>query len=584
MTQILELSTLLQAADPRFSKSLRPKKAATLAAPLPRIQQAKLNREAATEVAHQEVSKWNDLVKQNREAEHLIFPVNPKVTEGHSTASLIASFQPMNAFENQINDLLQPSATDEKSISAFETQQLSLLPPSEVKKRQDALRLQRDLMFSEEKRAKRIAKIKSKSYRRVHRKRIHEDAVDDEEAERIRAKERMTLRHKNTGKWAKKMKGRKDEGVQQMISEQLRRGEELRRKIRGIEDNESDDFTEEEAIERVMEEPQEVEGLEWKSGIMGMKFIQTAMMLRKRKNDEEISGFEPEIVKEQLPGRRKFTGPNGNIEESESRMTTADADEEEWTGINEMNLKTTKAFLFKYNTDFPDGILSPGANPWIMQLENSSNVQNTSPNPWLSHENQISIKTSSKNIPSKHQKLLSQSREDDAHLSEDEVEINLDDHLQITHSKDLSIQQRDLVKRAFAGDDVVRDFDSEKKAVQGEEGDQEIDETLAGWGLWTGKGIKNMKKRKIVKVIPGINKSKRKDRKLKNVIINEKRVAKNTKYTTPSIPYPYETREQYHRAMGIPLGAEWNTLEFGQRMRMPRIVVKEGGRVVSGLE
>lgn len=58
-----------------------------------------------------------------------------------------------------------------------------------------------------------------------------------------------------------------------------------------------------------------------------------------------------------------------------------------------------------------------------------------------------------------------------------------------------------------------------------EEIPKEEDVTLPGWGSWSGPGVQASVKKVVVPPKPGsgIESSKRKDAKLKNVIINEKR-------------------------------------------------------------
>ena len=100
---------------------------------------------------------------------------------------------------------------------------------------------------------------KSKTYRRIKKKEreklakhlgeMDEDEVDEEvrmRREVNRAKERATLRHKNTGKWAKAMnsRGELDEDQRREINEMLNRGDKLRRRIHGQvsgSDDESED-------------------------------------------------------------------------------------------------------------------------------------------------------------------------------------------------------------------------------------------------------------------------------------------------------------------------------------------------------
>ena len=56
-----------------------------------------------------------------------------------------------------------------------------------------------------------------------------------EDAELARAKERLTLKHRNSSRWARRALKRgmdvMDEGTKAAVAEQLRLGEELRRKV-----------------------------------------------------------------------------------------------------------------------------------------------------------------------------------------------------------------------------------------------------------------------------------------------------------------------------------------------------------------
>lgn len=147
---------------------------------------------------------------------------------------------------------------------------LATLDPADLAARQAELRRQRDLMYRAERKAKRVAKIKSKAYRRIHRKAKEREAADgpqmsledlaeldaidggnraEEERARLeiqRAKERATLKHSGKGgRWAKKIDGL--EGLEEernaSIRDMVSRREELRKKIAGIDDDgEMDEF------------------------------------------------------------------------------------------------------------------------------------------------------------------------------------------------------------------------------------------------------------------------------------------------------------------------------------------------------
>jgi U3 small nucleolar RNA-associated protein 14 len=91
----------------------------------------------------------------------------------------------------------------------------------------------------------------------------------------------------------------------------------------------------------------------------------------------------------------------------------------------------------------------------------------------------------------------------------------------------VAFQQQELINRAFAGDGFEQDFALEKEAAIAEDAPKEEDLTLPGWGSWTGQGVKRRAtEKKLIRKVPGIDASKRKDAKLKNVIIQEKTVKK----------------------------------------------------------
>jgi len=115
----------------------------------------------------------------------------------------------------------------------------------------------RNLLFKHEMKAKRVKAIKSKTFHRHNRKTGAMKVIDGETGEEIgdddaalegldpdnsaeakreylRAQERMLLKHKNTSRWAKRAikKGLAHlPGTKEAIAEQLRIGQELKRKI-----------------------------------------------------------------------------------------------------------------------------------------------------------------------------------------------------------------------------------------------------------------------------------------------------------------------------------------------------------------
>jgi U3 small nucleolar RNA-associated protein 14 len=149
------------------------------------------------------------------------------------------------------------------------------------------------------------------------------------------------------------------------------------------------------------------------------------------------------------------------------------------------------------------------------------------------------------------------------------------------------LSQAEIIRRAFAGDDVEVEFEAEKKATIAEEDDKIIDNTLPGWGNWVGEGIskreqKRHKGRFLTKQ-EGIKPQDRKDAKLKHVIINQKRLKKNVAYLASTLPFPFTNRAEYERSIRMPIGTEWNVKETHLANTKPRVLVKPG-RIIAPME
>lgn len=182
----------------------------------------------------------------------------------------------------------------------------------------------------------------------------------------------------------------------------------------------------------------------------------------------------------------------------------------------------------------------------------------------------------------KHQSRVVESAKSKKARKQDNILIDTSDTLDLVTQdreadtdKGISFKQ-DMIKRAFAGDDIVEEeFMAEKRQRIADEGDQEIDMTLPGWGGWGGEGMKAPKKR-FVKKIQGVAVEKRQDRDLKNVIISEKSDKKSDKYQVKSVPYPFESVEQYEAYLKMPMGQQWTTETTHQKLIKPRVIVKPG--------
>ncbi|KAG2107854.1 Utp14 protein-domain-containing protein, partial [Suillus cothurnatus] len=326
------LTTLKKSMKALTSASNKTK---TLSAPLPQRAQERLDREAAYEQTKEEVDKWSATMKHIKQAiinlihqiyfaEHLSFPLQAQPEGRVSNMELAAKFKPSNELESAVDNLLKSAQLRDQDIAGTEALKMAHLSAEEVATRRAELRMMRELAFRADKKAKRIAKIKSKTYRRIRKKQRErlggeegdvdvdvEDAGAQLKAEVERARERATLRHKTTGKWAKAMqeRGELDVDQRQAIGEMLERGEKLRRRIQGemsgdeSEESESDD--EEQDVETIkqgafeelaMLNASEVLSTDIKSkSVFNMKFMRDAAARQIREADAAADDFLKEM-------------------------------------------------------------------------------------------------------------------------------------------------------------------------------------------------------------------------------------------------------------------------------------------------
>ena len=201
-------------------------------------------------------------------------------------------------------------------------------------------------------------------------------------------------------------------------------------------------------------------------------------------------------------------------------------------------------------------------SPWLpfadTDSERNSTIQNEPPaNPWLAAGYKKSLmKLASDNRITK---VQNKRMRDEAESTDAQVRINVsaeeinqkivaareqeagdEDTSTMTYGRGkIAFRQQELVSRAFAADGFEEEFVAEKTATIAEDAPKEEDLTLPGWGSWTGKGVKRRAlEKKLIRKIPGIEESKRKDAKLKHVIINEKHV-KNVAFSFFSLTLEY---------------------------------------------
>ena len=701
--QKLTIADLLPSVtDPQLKKSLRVLAengtkpsikrggiAKKLDVPLPKRQQDRLDRKAAYGKSKETLDRWIDTVKHNRQAEHLLFPLQRlDMVNAPGTSKLDRHTKPLTDLESTIRNILQDSGlapengqTEEDQIQALEESEANKMPLAEVQTRRAELRRSRDLLFREEIKAKRINKIKSKFYRRVHRKErerlVQKDKdaqsaaeVEDSEGERQnndrrRAEERMGAKHRES-RWAKGIKdsGRMawDEEARGGVEEMVTREGNLKRRILGREidgradeessedddDDEDDDEDDEDenGIERIAESLQErlrrlaenrdipEAGVKSSTSVLSsMKFMLNAEAARKASNDGALQQMERELVGEETPSEeepeegvgRKLYGPNRSVPQAtkpklqeqqsefeerldsdvegaefappatkELQIIVECASSKKPTGMNESLPSRKQSREAKWSLTQPSEAIED--NPWLSGGKPKPHGRDRTARDngaAVIISNELPDTASGAVARKRHTKSgqkaagmveLLQTRPKDSAPQQASAKGDAsdgdDEDAEVRNSEPFMLRNQELVRKAFAGEDVVADFQKDKEERMQSEDEKVVDNTLAGWGHWIGAGIgkkaQRGKKKGDLSKQEGMPRAQRQDAKLDKVVINEKRVKKNAKYLASQLPHPFETRQQYERSLRLPLGPEWTTKETFQAATKPRVLMKQG--------
>ncbi|PHU18585.1 hypothetical protein BC332_14280 [Capsicum chinense] len=284
----------------RKSMSRMEKKSMPIHAPLPKTDQERLERHAAYDFVQGDLTKWEPCEQQ-------LPNLNQEVILRKKIASLFNDHEVVEAHRKDGARLLE----------------LNKISVEDVRERQDQLAKMRSLLFRHEMKAKRVKKIKSKVYHHLQKKDRLKQAgaaieTDPEAAkeqamkqEFKRAEERLTLKHKNSSKWAKRILKRgldvQDEGTRAAIAEQLNQHALLSRKANNMKESssseessdmddldETSDGSDQDVAVKLLKKAKDkttevLEGDEElpASGVLSLTFMVRGMKRRKDAADEE---------------------------------------------------------------------------------------------------------------------------------------------------------------------------------------------------------------------------------------------------------------------------------------------------------
>ncbi|KAI0443450.1 Utp14 protein-domain-containing protein [Xylaria telfairii] len=611
-----------------MSKDERATKKQKLEVPLARRAQAKLDREVAYEKTNESLGRWLDTVKAMRRTDtSLVFPL-PQHKTGlalHDNSEL-APINQKNAGTELENTILAIMEESGLSLSAEPKKKAVMVDEEGQTISRKAMlqqkRRERELQSREEARAKRIKKIKSKAYHRVHRRQRERDEIKEREImvasgeidseeerealDRQRATERMGARHRES-KWAKQANknGRAawDEDVRVGVTEMARRDEELRRRVEGKSgnkgsDNESDDsddsagsdVDERVKILRELKKLDAAEDSEPRSKLMNMEFMRKAEARRKQENDELIADMRRELASDAEDfsesdhgpediGRRIFGQPTGskhalkaNKPNKKDKPEKASQAQDDTSTIQEPTTSRSKVLSAPTPQDHDtNGTAGAWSQPTKSGSSKKQRGKKTGPSTDVLEIDINSVAVSAQPPAPAKTKAKEQKKGDTA-----QAEYSSDDEEQ---HMPVQFREQELIERAFGGLDVFEaEFQAEKDAAIAEDDEKTIETTLPGWGSWVGEGVTKREKnqRRFFTKKDGVKPEARKDFKNNRAIINEKHVKKNGKYLASQLPHQYESRAQYERSLRLPIGPEFLTKQSFQDSTKPRVIIKQG--------
>ncbi|XP_059942698.1 U3 small nucleolar RNA-associated protein 14 homolog A isoform X1 [Mesoplodon densirostris] len=618
----------------------RVKSKKTVELPLHREEIERIHREVAFNKTSQVLSKWDPVVQKNRQAEQLVFPLSKQQSIFAPIEHVVSGWKARTPLEQEIFNLLHKNKqpVTDPLLTPMEKASLKAMSLEEVKMRRAELQRARALQSYYEARARREKKIKSKKYHKLLKKGKAKQALKEfeklrkvnpaaaleelEKLEKARMMERMSLKHQNSGKWAKSkaVMAKYDLEARQAMQEQLARNKELMQKI------------------QVASESAEEEG-----GV-----------------EEEGEPFVPDVVNEvqvkaDRPNPWMFRNHSGDTKEAEVQGDPEELAEpavQEAPESEEEGPMVAEEILLKEFEERRSLRQKSGLNQ-IATPVGSQEAKDLSSQEVLSELRALSQKLNRENHQSRKQELsstrtvLAVQREEPAGEEEEplllqrperartldeleelgkegcfqnkelpraavegqQLERNPSKHLGVPKEKkrkeqmidlqnllttrspsmkslavpttveeleDEERDQRQMIKEAFAGDDVIRDFLKEKREAVEASKPKDVDLTLPGWGEWGGVGLKPSAKKRRRFLIKAPEGPPRKDKNLPNVILNEKRNIHAVAHQVRMLPYPFTHHQQFERTIQTPIGSTWNTQRAFQKLTMPKVVTKPG--------
>ncbi|KAI5615751.1 U3 small nucleolar RNA-associated protein 14-like A [Silurus asotus] len=626
----------------------------TLELPLSRQQTEKIQRGVAYERSSTEVSRWESVIAQNQKAEQIIFPLKQETAGPKRVEQVVAGWKAQTPLEQQIFSLLHSNHQPvvDPVLTPVEEASIRAMSLEEAKIRRAELQKARALQSYYEAKARREKKIKSKMYHKVQKKAKRKDflkqfdemmktdpnaALEElKKMEMSRMEERMSLKHQNSGKWAKTkaIMAKYDDSARKAMQQQLEVNKELTQKlVVPSDDDEEKEDEEASALPDFVNEPESPGGSvnPWMKGKLTSESHEVTEkpdattaeeLVRNQAQDEDEDQEEEENEEEKLlrhfEMKRKLRKdedddlgpatqqeeegvlekPVGDVQEDDKKDEEEEEDDEEEEQeeiVSEFNTlfnrlmkrpqkrteppsrKATQVqeaeLLHEEEGLLDEGLVHARTVEDLEDLGHDGIVEKEA----VSGSYAASVDTASEPHGKKKRKEIDPSEVLTKNANAIKVPLapTLVEGDEGEEEEGVSAQMS-IIKEAFAGDDVISDFLKDKKKQEEAGQPKVVDLTLPGWGEWGGVGLKpsrNKRRKFRLKPPPA---APREDQKLPAVIISEKRNVSIALHQVSQLPFPFQHSSQFETCIRSPVGQTWNTQSTVKKLTAPKVVTRLG--------
>ncbi|OII74642.1 uncharacterized protein cubi_00195 [Cryptosporidium ubiquitum] len=541
---------------------------------LPPNKQYQLERKTQYDLAQKEMKHWGSTIDRINRQETISYG-EPEKIDFVSTAQLASNYQPLDEFEQEFDNVLKEINKDYSKGTGI-LNHFDISPCDKIKNQSEKsfMKKLKFILFQQQRENKRLKKIKSKTWRKNHRKQmqIEEEKLLSlgeveypelvkkirERYEEKRAKIRLMRRQTARQKWAKMALRFGGRELQKNVSDQAQKQHEEKKRIEKIIQNVSNDcYEENESISSdqeiysnshfIQEARKNIDNLKNSSeGLFDLKFIQREIEFKNNLLDLELNEIE--------------------------------------------NINNEGEIIIKES----ENCLSDDASDEVIRLSNPSineiiDTKNEIENDFDSNHNIVGISFVGNNLK---KRLLSNNNSSDEkgkliekHLdfqgNKDEKKkkmcLNIEDELErmanidITENQESFQTNTELLKHIFVegSDDCLIDKNIEELTDTNSINISLNNKSVPGWGNWCSSisGIEEL----------NIRAKDGSSGRIKHQISPNRSIdRKMTKYCVNQVPHPYNSSDLYESTLKHPIGPEWNTTAIHNKFIQPKIQTRIG--------